>query len=143
MMPIGDSTSFETAPVSFSNGRTGTVATWLAYIYNLLDANYISTDLNKSVTVSIGGDITTEAGWYYAVIADDGTIIKPSTRLTSDKLDFTTTMRKLDGVEVFISKSRISTNIKLSKKEKASYYNTITTENKTKRVLGTDIIEQG
>ena len=138
----GDSTSFETKPVSFSQGKPGTVATWLAYIYNLLGANYISADLNKSVTVSIGGHITTEARWYYAVIAGDDTIIQPSTSLNGH-LNFTTTMRKLDGASVFFSKSRITTIPKLSKKEKASDYNTITTDNKTDRVLGTNIIKQG
>lgn len=139
----GDSTSFTTETVSIPSGKMGTVGTWLAYIYNLLGANYISADLNKSVTVSIGGHITTEARWYYAVIAGDGTIIKSSTPLTSDKLDFTTTMRKLDGAVVLFAKSKINTNIKLSKKEKASDYNTITTQNKKERVLSTDIIEQG
>ena len=136
----GDSTSFETKPVSLPNGKQGTVATWLAYIYNLLGTNYTSTDLNKSVTVSIGGHITTEARWYYAVIAGDDTIIQPSTPLNSN-LNFTTTMRKLDGASVFFSRSKLTTIPKLSKKEKASDYNTIITKNVTDRVLGTSIIK--
>lgn len=138
----GDSTSFKTKPVSISSGKTGTVATWLAYIYNLLGANYISADLNKSVTVSIGGHITTWTQWYYAVIAGDGTIIKNST-LLHNNLNFTTTMRKLDGASVFFSKIKLTTIPKLSKKEKASDYNTIITQNIKARVLGTEIIKQG
>lgn len=125
----GNSKSVSTGTVSFPSASSVSGCNWQAFVYNLLDTNYTSTDLNKSVIVTIGGNIPTISGWYYKVIAGDNSSIKITTPLNSSDASFTTTMGKLDGAVVFFSRT---SNIALNEwtgKEKASYYNTISTHN--------------
>ena len=75
---------------------------WIAEIADFLGTTYTNTDLQKKVRVRIGGHLSYQV-WYYKVLANDGTIIKQASRLSSD--GFTTTMDKLDGAIVYFSKN--------------------------------------
>ena len=104
----GNSTTFSTGTPSFPSASSVSGCNWQAYISHFLNTAYNNTDLDKSVTVSIQGYILSQSGWYYKVVAYDGTLIKNT---TSIKSGFTTTIRKLDGAIVFFGKtSNITAN---------------------------------
>lgn len=102
----GNSKSFSTAvtPI-FPSASAVTNCYWKARIANFLDTAYNNTNLNESVTVTIGGAVTaaTNAGWHYKVVASNRDVIKSSSPLRRGTT-FTTTMKKLDGAVVFFSK---------------------------------------
>ena len=104
----GNSTTFSTGTPSFPSASSVSGCNWQAYISHFLNTAYNNTDLDKSVTVSIQGYILSQSGWYYRVVAYDGTPIKDT---TSIKSGFTTTIGKLDGAIVFFGKtSNITAN---------------------------------
>ena len=117
----GDSTSFTTALTpAFPTGSAVDDCYWQAQITDFLGATYSNTDLGKSVKVTIEGAVTaTSYGWYYKVVASDRTVIKSTSRLSSNKT-FTTTMDKLDGAVVFFSKSSNITTSYWTGAEKAT-----------------------
>ena len=98
----GNSNSMTITAERFPTASAVTYCFWRAEISNFLGATYTSTDLEKEVKVTIGGYLASQV-WYYKVEAYDGTIIKQTSRLSGD--GFATTMDKLDGAVVFISKN--------------------------------------
>ena len=98
----GNSNSMTIKAERFPTASAVTYCFWRAEISNFLGATYTSTDLEKKVKVTIGGYLASQV-WYYKVEAYDGTIIKQTSRLSGD--GFATTMDKLDGAVVFISKN--------------------------------------
>ena len=116
----GDSTyTTETTP-TFPEAGAVAGCWWKARIADFLGATYSNADLDNSVTVTIGGAVLAERfGWYYKVVASDRTVIKSTSRLSSDNT-FTTTMDKLDGATVFFSKSSNITSSHWPGAEKAT-----------------------
>lgn len=99
----GNSNSMTITADNFPIASAVTYCLWQAEIADFLGTTYTNTDLQKKVRVSIGGRYLLSQEWYYKVVAYDGTIIKQTSRISSD--GFTTTMDKLDGAIVFISKN--------------------------------------
>lgn len=98
----GNSNSMTITAQNFPIASAVTYCWWRAEIADFLGTTYTNTDLQKKVRVSIGEYLSSQV-WYYKVVAYDGTIIKQTSRLSSD--GFTTTMDKLDGAIVFFSKN--------------------------------------
>lgn len=104
----GNSTTFNTGTPAFPEASSVSGCNWQAYISHFLNTSYNNTDLNQNVNVNIRGYLRSQSGWYYRVVAYDGTLIKNT---TSIKSGFTTTIEKLDGAIVFFGKtSNITAN---------------------------------
>ena len=105
----GNSTTYNVATTPlFPVASSVSGCNWQAYISNFLNTSYSIIDLNQNVNVNIRGYISSQSGWYYRVVAYDGTPIKNTTSIISG---FTTTIEKLDGAIVFFGKtSNITAN---------------------------------
>lgn len=105
----GNSTTYDVATTpTFPAASSVSGCNWQAYISDFLNTSYSIIDLNQNVNVNIKGYILSQSGWYYRVVAYDGTLIKNT---TSIKSGFTTTIGKLDGAIVFFGKtSNITAN---------------------------------
>lgn len=116
----GNSTTFQSETVRFPVASAVTNCWWKAQISNFLGATYGGLDLGKSVTVTIGGAVTAATyGWYYKVVAYDGTIIKSASTINGNNT-FKTTMDKLDGATVFFSRHSSIANNSWNDSEKAT-----------------------
>ena len=125
----GNSTTYNVATtLAFPVASSVSGCNWQAYISHFLNTSYNNTDLNQNVNVNILGYLSSQSGWYYRVVAYDGTLIKNT---TSIKSGFTTTIGRLDGAIVFFGKtSNITANSWAGAKKATDGSNaTITTKN--------------
>ena len=116
----GNSKSYTATTTAFPSSTSG--CNWQAYVSDFLSTNYTTKTggLNSTVTVTIGGYITSVTGWYYKVVAYDATVIKNTTALNSSNLSFTTTAGKLDGAVVFFAKTSSISNTYWASAKKAT-----------------------
>lgn len=114
----GNSKTYTASSTTFPGTTSG--CSWYAYIDSFLGAYYNTSDLEKSVMVDIGGYISSVNGWYYKVVAYDGTVIKNTTALNSSNSKFTTTMEKLDGAVVFFARTSSISNTYWNAAKKAT-----------------------
>lgn len=114
----GNSNTYEVSSTSFPSTTSG--CSWQAYIDSFLGAYYNTSDLKKSVAVEIRGYISQVSGWYYKVVAYDGTVIQITTAFNSSNSMFTTTMEKLDGATVFFARTSNISNTYWNNAKKAT-----------------------